>query len=318
MTPGQETPVTGPKKITIHVGGSRGSAAASPAPQTSRPSDLGRPDGPQDANRGIYPAAPNTTAASFQVDLARTVAGAVPSPRPSVVAPMPGMGAQQPSGAFPRPNGHVPGAPNGMPTPTQNFQPAAPGALLQNGHPPPAPVTAPPIYDEKYRAPGRGRPSRNTRRSPVHHLTDNPPGLSDALLPSVLVRTHPSVAMDHRFRLEIPAHPQEAHQNFTIHIPGNHGRLQLIPRLALFEQQNRAYRLFVTVNGQTVGRATPLPVPDDPLPPNAIVFDLNLPLITSVIVVTVIAALPKGQKLPSGADCEVEKVVLNAQLLRMY
>ncbi len=124
--------------------------------------------------------------------------------------------------------------------------------------------------------------------------------------------------MDHRFRLEIPADAQEAHQNLSVHIPGNHGRLQLIPRLALFEQQNRAYRLFVSVNGQTVGRATPLPVPDDPLPPNAIVFDLNLPHITNIIIITVIAALPKGQKLPSGADCEVERLVLNAQLLRAY
>ncbi len=161
MTPGQETPVTGPKKITIHVGGSRGSAAASPAPQTGRAPDLGHPDGPQDVNRAIHPAAPNTTATSFQVDLARGGPGAVPSPRPSVATPMPGMVAQQPPGAFPRPNGHVPGVPNGMPTPTQNFQPATPGPLLQNGHPTPAPVPAPPIYDRKYRAPGRGRPINN-------------------------------------------------------------------------------------------------------------------------------------------------------------
>lgn len=137
-------------------------------------------------------------------------------------------------------------------------------------------------------------------------------------MPSVLIRTHPTVAMDHRFRLEIPAHPKEAHQNITLHIPGNHSRLQLIPRLAPFEQQGRQYRLFVMVNGQMVGRATPLPVPDDPLPQNAVVFDIGLQLMTNIITLSVIASLPKGQKLPNGADCEVEKLVLNIQLLRVY
>jgi hypothetical protein len=124
--------------------------------------------------------------------------------------------------------------------------------------------------------------------------------------------------MDHRARFEIPADAKEAHQNLTLHFPGNQGRLQVVPRLAPFEQQGRAYRMFVSINGHTVGRATPLPVPDDPLPPNAIVFDLNLQYTTNIIVITVIAALPKGQKLPNGADCEVERLVLNAQLLRMY
>jgi hypothetical protein len=124
--------------------------------------------------------------------------------------------------------------------------------------------------------------------------------------------------MDNRFRFEIPADPKEAQQNITLHIPGSQGRLQVVPRLAPFEQQGRAYRMFVSINGQTVGRATPLPVPDDPLPQNAIVFDLNLLYTTNIIMITVIAALPKGQKLPNGADCEVEKLVINAQLLRVY
>jgi hypothetical protein len=123
--------------------------------------------------------------------------------------------------------------------------------------------------------------------------------------------------MDQRFRFEIPAHPKEAHQNFAIHIPGQHSRLQLIPRLAPFEQQGRAYRLFVSINGQTMPRATPLPVADDPLPVNALVFDLPLQYATNIISITIIAALPKGERLSNGADCEVERLVINAQLLRV-
>ncbi|KAK4157748.1 Bromodomain-containing protein [Chaetomidium leptoderma] len=297
MTPGQETPVIASKKITIHVGGSRGSAAASPAPQTGQSSESARPDLAMNVNRTIPLPPANTTSASFQIDNARALPGAVASPRPAIATPMPGVSAQQPPAAFARPNGNVPGqtnVPNGMVAAAQPFQQSPSVHQLQNGHPAPAP----PVYDYKYRAPGRG--------------------YADSLIPSVLIRTHPSVAMDHRFRLEIPAHPKEAHQNLTLHIPGNHNRLQLIPRLAPFEQQGRQYRVFVAVNGQTVGRATPLPVPDDPLLPDAVVFDANLQYVTNIIAITVIASLPKGQKLPNGADCELEKLVLNIQLLRVY
>ncbi|KAK4129416.1 hypothetical protein N657DRAFT_640036 [Parathielavia appendiculata] len=303
MTPGQETPVLGPKKITIHVGGSRGSAAASPATQTSQSSDSGRPDGTVDGNRPIPPPAVATTAASFQLDTTRMLPGATAAPRPPVMGPMPTVGAQQTPAVFQRPNGNVAGTmngPNGMLTPAPNQQQPLPAHQSQNGHPQPTPAPAPvsAIYDYKYRAPGRG--------------------YADSLLPSVLIRTHPSVAMDQRFRLEIPAHPKEAHQNLTLHVPGHHHRLQLIPRLPPFESEGRQYRLFVTVNGQTVGRAAPLPVPDDPLPPSAIVFEFNLQHMTNIVAVTVIAALPKGQKLPNGADVEVEKLVLNFQLLRAF
>lgn len=145
-----------------------------------------------------------------------------------------------------------------------------------------------------------------------------PPGLADSLLPSVLIRTHPSVAMDQRFRLEIPAHPTEAQQNLTLHIPGHHNRLQLIPRLPPLRQQARQYRMFVAVNGQTMQPQAPLPVPDDPLPQDAVVLDASLQHGTNIISITVVASLPKGQKLPNGADCEVEKLVLNVQLLRVY
>ncbi|KAL2165342.1 hypothetical protein VTH06DRAFT_639 [Thermothelomyces fergusii] len=289
MTPGQETPVLNSKKITIHVGGSRGSTAApSPAPPTGRSSDPGGADG----NRALPPA--NAAAG----DGSKMAPGAVASPRPAVAGAVP-AGAQQAAG----PNGGVPGVvngANGAGLPGQQSFPQAPGQQpLQNGHAQsgPAPAPAPPIYDCKYRAPGRG--------------------LADALLPSVLIRTHPTVLLDPKFRLEIPAHPKEAHQNLTTHIPAAHSRLQLIPRLAPFEQQGRQYRMFVTVNGQTVVRAPPVPADDDPLPPNPVVFDLVLQPVTNIIAVTVIASLPKGQKLPNGADCEVEKLVLNVQLLRV-
>ena len=162
MTPGQETPVLGSKKITIHVGGSRGSTAASPAPQTGRSNDSNRPDVNMDANRNVPPTLVNTTAASFQVDNTRVPPGAEASLLPAVGVTPPAIGSQQqPAANFPRPNGNIPGpmaVANGMVGPGQLFRPPQ-GQQLQNGppQPAPAPAPAPPIYDFKYRAPYRGR-----------------------------------------------------------------------------------------------------------------------------------------------------------------
>jgi hypothetical protein len=114
--------------------------------------------------------------------------------------------------------------------------------------------------------------------------------------------------------LEVPAHPKLAQQNFTVHIPANQYKLQIVPTLSPLEQQQRHHRLFVTVNNLLVSRGTPTPAPDDPLPPNAMVFEVMLQPGTNQIVVTIVAALPKGQKLPCGADCEVERVIINAYL----
>lgn len=99
-----------------------------------------------------------------------------------------------------------------------------------------------------------------------------------------------------------------------MHIPANQYKLQIVPTLAPLDQQQRQHRLFVTMNGAMVARGTPTPAPDDPLPPNALVFEAMLQPGTNLIVVTIIAALPKGQKLPSGADCELEKITINAYL----
>jgi hypothetical protein len=122
--------------------------------------------------------------------------------------------------------------------------------------------------------------------------------------------------MDRKFRLEMHAHPKIAQQNVTIHVGPSHNRLQLIPRLAPLEQQHRPFRVFVTVNNQVVQRTTPIPVPDDPIPPHLPVFDAILQPGTNVISLMVIAALPKGQKLPSGAEAEVEKITVHAFLAK--
>lgn len=153
MTPGVETPVTGSKKITIHVGGSRGSAGASPAPQTGQSSDSGRLDGSMDNNRNILPPGAGVAGATFQLDKTRGLSASAASPSPSMASPMPRVAAQQSPAMLPKQNGNVP---NGVPIAGQHLPQVPPAQQLQNGHPPAAPTPTPPLYDNKYRAPGRG------------------------------------------------------------------------------------------------------------------------------------------------------------------
>ncbi|KAK4242671.1 Bromodomain-containing protein [Achaetomium macrosporum] len=304
MTPGQETPVVGSKKITIHVGGSRGSTAASPAPQTGQSSDLSRPDAAATGNRDAMPAAAIATGSGSQTGIAGAQPASVASPSPSLVgAPMSGVGPQQKPAVPPQPNSNAPGVAsgqNGMPAPGQNMQPLVvndtyrtqSGRLVSM----PAPYDAPQdlTWCYPYRAPGRG--------------------YADSLMPELLIRTHPGIAVEPRFREVIPAHPKEAFQTIVFHLTGQHTRLQVIPRLRPFEQEMRPYRIWVMVDGQIIGRAAPLPVTNDPLPQDALVFEAPLHQGSTVIHIDVVAGLPKGQTLVNGATAEVERLTIMAYL----
>jgi hypothetical protein len=93
--------------------------------------------------------------------------------------------------------------------------------------------------------------------------------------------------------------------------------VQIIPRLnPALELQQRQYRLYIMLNGIALPRATPLPIADDPLPANALVFEAPLNPGVNWIQLIAVAALPKGQRLPNGADCEVEKFTVMARLMR--
>ena len=191
-----------------------------------------------------------------------------------------------------------------------------PGAPVQNGfHTPP--VERPqPIYNKIKRAPGRGKSLHNPLLQP-HVLTIS--GIADALITSLHLRSHPHAVFEgKRFNVKIEADPVYAQHSTTVHIPGNQSKLQLIPVLAPLEQQDRAYRLFVVVNGSVQHRQVPLPIPGDDLAltQNSLVFDANLGMGMNEIQVHIVAALPKGQKLPGGEDCEVEVFKLVAQLVR--
>ncbi len=110
------------------------------------------------------------------------------------------------------------------------------------------------------------------------------------------------------------ANPKLAQQTIAIHIPAGHHHLQIVPQLAPLEQQPRQYRLIVQWQDKTLPRSVPAPTPEDPLPPNALVFDTQLQPGGNRLAVSIIAALPRGEKLPNGEDSEVERFVILAHL----
>jgi hypothetical protein len=318
VPPGQEpVPTATGKKITIHVGGSRGSTAASPALPPSQAGETSSLDGaagrtgtPGTRDPSVGAGAPRPAAIAA---IPAKLEGASPSPA------VPAFKAEPSNHASPalasRANVVTTNGISGVHTPAQPSQQPIPVPPLQNGYPLPPPAPPVPSYDSKIRAPGRGEllESFSHRRGTrlMHGL-----GIADALITSVTMRTHPSIHTDSRFKYELRAHPKLAQQNVAVVVPAKHKMMQIIPKIAPLEQQFRQFRLFVLFNNMMLHRTTPLPIPDDPLPANALVYDATLQPGVNAIQVHVIAALPKGQKLPNGSECELEKFTILVHLLR--
>lgn len=187
VAPGSETPsVTGPKKITIHVG-SRGSAAASPAPQTGQSVDSNHSYGAVNGNRVV----PSAVAAISQ-DKARSLsASAAPSPA-FTQAKLEGGVQQSPVPLPPRAGMNGAAVVSGTATPGSQ-QPGS--AALENGHVPVvAPPPPPPIWDKIHRAPGRGKvpqgPSMEIRSLTVSQVSPMPlsTAFSSVPIPAFLSR----------------------------------------------------------------------------------------------------------------------------------
>ncbi len=140
-------------------------------------------------------------------------------------------------------------------------------------------------------------------------------GRADALLESLVIRTHPhAMKSDERFRHVVQASPKLAQQTIVVQVPPGHHTLQIIPQIAPLEQQRRQYRAFVQWQDKTLPRSVPVPSPEDPLPHNALVFDAPLQPGGNRIAVSIVAALPHGEKLPDGEEAESERFTILAHL----
>ncbi|KAK7985024.1 hypothetical protein PG988_002646 [Apiospora saccharicola] len=288
-----QTPVH-PKKITIHVGG-KGSTAASPAPATSQTGDSestrnGTPIG-RNPFAGSNPAPVNPS----QLEKARSVSisGASPSPSTAVAS----TGAIKPeevAKASPAMHAQV-----STMTTLQQFAPLSqstppPASLPVVAQPPPPPkLTAADILEaQKYRP------------RPIKEF--------EALMPRLIITSHPQLQLENRLGMTIPASPGETQQEFVFNAPASYYRLQLRPLVAPFlEAQQREWKLnvmhdFTRVYPSSVERR------------NEPVFDVNLRYGSNRLEVNVVAASPKGEKGPHGVGMEMERLVIHFNLLKHH
>ncbi|CAK7207617.1 hypothetical protein SEUCBS139899_010427 [Sporothrix eucalyptigena] len=285
---------TSTKKITIHVANTRGSSAESPAPKSV-------------ASEAVTSRAAVTPAA---LDKMRALSKA--SPSPSVAAAAIGAKRESSSRASPalsqRPNGPV--AANGSPAPAANGTSAA-GSPATNGEtvtpivPPKPVVPTRPAYESKFR--------EQTRQPLLTNLT---------------MRTHPALNFgDRRYEIQLPPHPKLTQRSVTLNIPAGQWRQQLYVSLnPAIQKQQRSFKMFVINNGATLGPtpSPPAPPPNATSPPpsssdvdeNAKLYEVNLHPGVNVIQVQLIVGLAKDQKLPNGAEAELEKITIFANMMK--
>jgi hypothetical protein len=73
-------------------------------------------------------------------------------------------------------------------------------------------------------------------------------GITEALLPKIVLKAHPALNLPRPFSVDILAHKEKSSHSVTINLPSTHAYLQIIPHIPV-ALTGRAYRLFVIVNG---------------------------------------------------------------------
>ncbi|KAL1882150.1 hypothetical protein Daus18300_000635 [Diaporthe australafricana] len=277
-----------PKRITIHVGGGREGSQGSPAPQASHP-------GP---SQGAGEGAANGAA-----------------PRPAPVNPVAAnlvqvAGPGTPSAVMKRED-------------SNRASPTVPPPI-NNGYSSSAfrPVMLPPVNGLGQSVPQHGSPNGHApgqQQQPTapYNFTFRCAGadLSEAILANLCLRTPLDNSTEKRFVFNVPPHPKLLQQSFTISLAANQWKLQIVPRVSPdLEQQQRPYKLYVVVNGQTLARG--VPTPRETIQNGELLYDAQLHQGVNTIVLQMIAALPKGRKLPNGSDAVLEKITVLANVMK--
>ncbi|KAI4834231.1 Bromodomain-containing protein [Aureobasidium sp. EXF-8845] len=146
--------------------------------------------------------------------------------------------AASPSLATVRPQSIAPDVKQSPRPGTANSMPPPPSVRAISGSPHPSMlphvphvpqyIPPPPTFVDKY-----------TRSKPV----------SEALLPSLAITTHPQLNIQKPFHIDVPASKQFTQQSLTMTIPSAHYYVSIIPNISQRLLIQRQYKLFVTVNG---------------------------------------------------------------------
>ncbi|KAI1193245.1 Bromodomain-containing protein [Nemania serpens] len=311
-----------PKKITIHVGG-KNSVTGSPAPATghSVESEAARNDTPIRNPFGGSSSA-GTSVNLSQLEKARSMSASAGPPSPSV------RGVTKTEDTVQT----MPVArPQPMPTTFQHFVPtvmnaAAPmanGGAPQYPQPlPPAPPPPPPpppqpkrsatdiLEAQKYRPHAI---SKWSCPSTATALLTTCLGEGEALMPRLVITPHPSLQLENKLVTILSASATEYQQEIVVNAPLSHFRLQAKPQIAPFlETEHREWKLNVIHDTTRLYPSAVSPFDKRGEP----VFDITLRYGINRLEITLVAALPKGEKAPNGLNMEMERFVVHLNLLK--
>ncbi|KAI0452368.1 Bromodomain-containing protein [Xylaria acuta] len=296
-----------PKKITIHVGG-KNSVTGSPAPATAQSgeSEITRNGTPVNRNPFGGASSAGTSVNLSQLEKARSMSASVGPPSPSVMGVTKTEDTVQTAPvtrpqATPTTFQHFVPVVMNAPAPTSNGTTPQYQQSLPQAPPPPPPLPKRSATDileaQKYRP----RPIRET----------------EALMPRLVIITHPSLQVDNKLFLTFLASATEYQQEIVVNAPASHFRLQFKPQVASFlEPEHREWKLHVI---HDTARIYPSPVN-----PSSVtfdkrgepVFDVTLRYGINRVEVTLLAALPRGERVPNGLNMEMERFVVHFNLLR--
>ncbi|KAK7545686.1 Bromodomain-containing protein [Phyllosticta citricarpa] len=205
--------------------------------------------------------------------------------RPSSIAPDSRPSTSQLTASMPPPNSATPRPPSASPYANGH-------APMQQSHShmgtPYHPANG---YDNKYRQPGKS--------------------VADALLPNIIINTHPQLNVPRPFRFNIPASPKLAQQSVTISLPGSHTSIQIQPHVPVALTQ-RPWRIFVTVNNTRINQVTNLETRGEKGRP---VYEARMQPGVNRVDIEVIAATGSAGK-PKSEGVEIEKCTIFVNLMR--
>ena len=257
-----------------------------PVPAQGRPGSSAAPS--RSNSQAPMTVKPTSIHASSPVPPAAAAAAAVKTE--TAVAASPSLGAVRPQSIAPEvKQSPRPGTATSMPPPpsVRAISGSPHPSMLPHVPHVPQYVPPPPTFVDKY-----------TRSKPV----------SEALLPSVVIMTHPQLGVPKPFRLEVPASKQFTQQSLSTAVPAVHYYISIVPNVSQRLLMQRQYKMFVTVNGvRLMGTARDfLPGGGD----RKQVYDTALNAGVNRIEVEVVAVSGKTGAL------EVEKLSVFANLLK--
>ncbi|KAI1436891.1 hypothetical protein GGR50DRAFT_648982 [Xylaria sp. CBS 124048] len=301
-----------PKRITIHVGG-KNSVSGSPAPATGQSGEGETARHEAARNEAIRNETPlsktqlgragstGTSVNLGQGEQARSMSASAGPPSPNMIGATKAEDST-PTALITQPQAATPATVQHIDPMAAHLGPISNGVAPQYQQPPPQ-ITPPPPPPPK-RSAADILEALKYRPVPIRE--------AEALMPKLVIVTHPTLQVENKLLTTIPASATEYQQEIVINAPPSQYRLQLKPFIAPFlEREQREWKLNVIHDGMRL--YPPSTSADRRGEP---VFDVTLRYGINRLEVTLVAAFLRGETAPNGLNAEMERIVVHFNLLR--